>query len=174
MIKKLKKDYDVTLFYYNPNIHPAGEYERRLDCAKKVGGFLEVPLIEGEYAVDAWLDMIAGFESEPEGGKRCVICFADRLAATAKHAKENGFDCFTTTLMISPGKDVKKINALGENLAKKHKVKWVHSDLKKLCGSKDSAKMGKTLNLYSQKYCGCFYSVRPPAEKHADDSKLFK
>jgi predicted adenine nucleotide alpha hydrolase (AANH) superfamily ATPase len=159
-INELKKKYDVTAFYYNPNIHPEGEYLRRLANAKKVGDFFKVPLTEADYDVDGWLERIAGMESEPEGGKRCSVCFADRLAATAKYAKEHGFDCFTTTLSISPHKDEKKINAIGEQLAKKHKINWLHSDFKKNDGFKKSIEMSKDLDLYRQKYCGCFYSVK--------------
>jgi predicted adenine nucleotide alpha hydrolase (AANH) superfamily ATPase len=136
-VKELLADYDVVMYFYNPNVHPYGEY-----------------------IVDDWLGHIAGFEEEPEGGKRCGICFSIRLKRTAEYAKKNGFDCFTTTLSISPHKNSDVINSLGEELAKKHGVSWVHSDFKKKDGFKRSSEMSKKIGLYRQKYCGCFYSVK--------------
>ena len=162
VVKELKDDYDVMLYFYNPNIHPFGEYVRRLDNAKRVGDYLEVPMLEGEYSIDGWLESIKGLEHEPEGGRRCTVCFADRLAVTAKHAKDNDFDCFTTTMTISPHKDADTINKLGIALAKKHEVEWMHSDFKKKDGFKKSTEASKDMNLYRQKYCGCFYSVKAP------------
>ncbi|MBW2997134.1 epoxyqueuosine reductase QueH [Candidatus Woesearchaeota archaeon] len=159
-VKELLADYDVVMYFYNPNVHPYGEYIRRLGDAQKVGDKLGVELVEGDYDVDEWLSHIAGFEEEPEGGKRCGICFSIRLGKTAEYAKKNGFDLFTTTMSISPHKNSKVINSLGEELAKKHGVSWVHSDFKKKDGFKRSTKMSKKLGLYRQKYCGCFYSVK--------------
>jgi predicted adenine nucleotide alpha hydrolase (AANH) superfamily ATPase len=159
-VKELLADYDVVMYFYNPNVHPYGEYIRRLGDAQKVGDKLGVELVEGDYDVDDWLGHIAGFEEEPEGGKRCGICFSIRLKRTAEYAKKNGFDCFTTTLSISPHKNSDVINSLGEELAKKHGVSWVHSDFKKKDGFKRSSEMSKKIGLYRQKYCGCFYSVK--------------
>jgi hypothetical protein len=157
-------DYDVTMYFYNPNIHPSAEFDKRLENALIVGKELGVQVIEPEYEPEEWLEAIKGFEEEPEGGRRCKICFSMRLKQTAKYAKENGFDAFTTTLTISPHKDAKLINEIGEELAKKHNVSWVHSDFKKKDGFKKSTEMSKKMNLYRQNYCGCFYSVNnnPP------------
>ena len=161
-VKELLSDYDVVMFFYNPNIHPSGEYYHRYQEAKKVSAELKVELIEVEYSPLEWLDMIQGFEEEPEGGKRCSICFGLRLAETARYAKENGFDAFTTTMTISPHKNSEIINKIGEHLAQKHGIAWVHSDFKKNDGFKKSVDMSKELGLYRQSYCGCFYSVRRP------------
>lgn len=159
-VKELLKEYDVVMYFYNPNVHPYGEYVRRFEEAQKVGDNLGVELVEGEYDVDEWLGHIAGFEEEPEGGRRCGICFSMRLGKSAEYAKKNGFDCFTTTLSISPHKNSEMINKLGEELAKRHGVAWVHSDFKKKDGFRKSTEMSKKMGLYRQKYCGCFYSVK--------------
>jgi len=157
-VKSLMEDYDVVMLYYNPNVHPTGEYYKRYKEAQKVSAELSVPLLEGAYSPEQWLDEIQGFEEEPEGGRRCSLCFGLRLAETARYAKENGFDAFTTTMTISPHKDSKVINEIGESLASKHRISWVHSDFKKNDGFRKSVEMSKDLGLYRQDYCGCFYS----------------
>ncbi len=159
-VKELQDQYDVTMYFYNPNIHPYGEYVRRLDGAEKVKQELSVPLEEGAYDVEWWLEMIQGFENEPEGGRRCDICYSVRLKQAAKYAKENGFDLFTTTMTLSEHKDAAKINSIGERFAKKFGISWVHSDFKKRDGFLNSTRMSKEMGLYRQSYCGCFYSVR--------------
>jgi hypothetical protein len=164
-VNELMKDYDVTMYFYNPNIHPFGEYAKRLENGKIVSRELGVPLIEAEYEPEEWLELIKGFEQEPEGGKRCKICFHMRLKQTAEYAKKNGFDAFTTTMTISPHKDANIINQLGEELSKKFGVEWVHSDFKKKDGFKKSIDLSKKMKLYRQGYCGCFYSVHSEPEK---------
>lgn len=159
-VNELKEGYDLTMYFFNPNIHPYGEYERRLEEAGRVAAEFEVPIIDEEYPVDDWLEMIKGFENDKEGGTRCRLCFVMRLEQVAKHAKENGFDCFTTTMTISPHKDSEKINEIGERMAQKHGVEWVHSDFKEDKGFQKSVELSNKLGLYRQKYCGCFYSVR--------------
>ena len=159
-VSELMKDYDVTMYFYNPNIHPFGEFERRLENARIVGKELGVPVVEAEYEPEDWLELIKGFEEEPEGGRRCKICFSMRLKETARYAKENGFNTFTTTMTISPHKDAALINSLGEGWSKKYKIAWVHSDFKKKDGFKKSGEMSKKMGLYRQNYCGCFYSVK--------------
>ncbi|MFC1741496.1 epoxyqueuosine reductase QueH [Nanoarchaeota archaeon] len=160
-VKELLDDYDVTMYFYNPNIHPYGEYVKRLEDGEKVGALLGVPLVEGEYDPDAWIDLVQGLEEEPEGGRRCGVCFSMRIARAAEHAAENGFDCFTTTMTVSPHKDTGKINSIGENIASKHGVSWLHSDFKKKDGFRKSVAMSDEMGLYRQKHCGCFYSVKP-------------
>jgi predicted adenine nucleotide alpha hydrolase (AANH) superfamily ATPase len=159
-VSELAKEYDVTIYFYNPNIHPYGEFERRLENALKVGKELGVPVVEAEYEPEDWLEAIKGFEEEPEWGRRCKICFSMRLKRAAEYAKKKGFDCFTTTMTISPHKDAKLINETGEGWGKKYKVAWVHSDFKKNDGFKKSTEMSRKMGLYRQNYCGCFYSVR--------------
>ena len=159
-VKELLKDYEVVMFFYNPNIHPSGEYYIRYENAQKVGKVLGVPIVEGQYSPEEWLDVVQGLEQEPEGGRRCTACFGIMLAETARYAKANGFDAFTTTLTISPHKDAGLINEMGESLASKHGLSWVHSDFKKKDGFRKSAEISRKMGLYRQDYCGCFYSVR--------------
>jgi predicted adenine nucleotide alpha hydrolase (AANH) superfamily ATPase len=157
-LKELLSEYEPTMFFYNPNIHPQSEYFRRLEAAEKVSKHFKVPLKEGGFDVEDWLELIQGFENAPEGGKRCDICFYMRLEETAKFAKENKFDLFTTTLSVSPHKDSDTINRLGRMLGKKHGIAWLKSDFKKNNGFKKSIELSKELALYRQNYCGCFYS----------------
>ncbi|MFC1723105.1 epoxyqueuosine reductase QueH [Nanoarchaeota archaeon] len=157
-IEEMKKEYDVTAFWYNPNIHPMGEYVQRLEAGKKVGEELDIELVEGDYDYDGWLREIAGFEEEPEGGVRCRKCFSIRLSELARYAKENGFDCVTTTMTISPHKDADVINKLGKHFCEKEGIEWVHSNFKVGDGFKKSVDMSKKMGLYRQKFCGCFYS----------------
>lgn len=156
-LKELLKDYEVTMFFYNPNIHPQSEYFRRLEAAEKVSKHFRVPLKEGNFDVEDWLELIQSFEEAPEGGKRCNICFYMRLEETAKFAKENNFDMFTTTLSISPHKNSETINRLGKMFGKKYCITWLESDFKKNDGFKKSIELSKELGLYRQIYCGCFY-----------------
>ncbi len=159
-VKELMEDHEVVMFFYNPNVHPSGEYYKRYEEARKVSEQLGVELVEGAYSPEQWLEEVKGFEEEPEGGRRCSLCFDIRLAETARYAKINGFDAFTTTLTISPHKDAERINNLGRMLAEKHGIEWVHSDFKKKDGFSKSVEMSKEMELYRQDYCGCFYSVR--------------
>jgi len=158
-VNELVKDYDTTMYFYNPNIHPYGEFVKRLENLEKVADKHKIMIIEGSYDAEAWLEKVKGLEEQPEGGKRCKVCFTMRLTKTAECAKENGFDCFTTTLSVSPHKDAKLINEIGEELALRYGLEWVHSDFKKDGGFKKSTELSKELGLYRQKYCGCFYSV---------------
>ncbi|MBW2964624.1 epoxyqueuosine reductase QueH [Candidatus Woesearchaeota archaeon] len=160
-VSELKQqEYDITMYFFNPNIHPFGEYTRRFSEAQRVADEFEVPFVEEEYDIDSWLEMIKGFENEKEGGSRCRLCFVMRLEQAARYAKENGFSCFTTTMTISPHKDSEKINEIGERMAQKYGVEWVHSDFKEDNGFQKSVEHSNRLGLYRQKYCGCFYSVR--------------
>ena len=153
-IEELKKDYDVTLFFYNPNIHPKEEYEKRLNEAKKISKILGLPLIEGEYDKDAWLEAVKGFENEPENGKRCAICYEFRLKKSSEKAKD--FDFFTTTLTISPHKNSEVINEIGSKI----NHKFLKKNFKKKDGFRKSIELSKKHNLYRQDYCGCIYSLK--------------
>tara|TARA_Y100000310_G_scaffold339368_1_gene431836 strand:- start:3962 stop:4444 length:483 start_codon:yes stop_codon:yes gene_type:complete len=157
VITELKKDYNVTLFFYNPNVHPAEEYDKRLGEAKKIAKLLKVPLIEGDYDTKKWLDAVKGHEDDKEGGKRCEICFRVRLEETARLAKEKGFDLFTTTLTVSPYKNADVINKIGKEL-EKYNVKFLSADFKKKDGYRKSIELSKEHKLYRQHYCGCIYS----------------
>ena len=155
-IEELKKDYDVTLFFYNPNIHPKKEYEKRLNEAKKISKILDLPLIEGGYDKEAWLEAVKGFENEPETGKRCNICYEFRLNKSAQESKNEKFDFFTTTLTISPHKNSEVINEIGSKI----NHKFLKKNFKKKDGFRKSIELSKKHNLYRQNYCGCIYSLR--------------
>ena len=154
----LKKDYDVTLYFYNPNIYPESEYSKRLEETKKVARNLELNLVVKEYNHFAWLNKIKGHEHDPERGERCLICYKDRLEGTVKVAKEKHFNYFSTTLSISPYKDAQAISRIGNDLSDKYDVKFLDKDFKKKDGYKKSAKLSKELRLYRQNYCGCEFS----------------
>lgn len=157
-LNRLKDYFDICVLFYNPNIED-GEYGRRkaelIDLIGKTGwaGFIDC-----DHDTDAFYSAVRGLESEPEGGKRCEVCFKLRLSYAADVAKEGGFDFFTTTLTISPLKDAKLLNALGERIGAEKGVKWLYSDFKKRGGYQESVKLSKEFGLYRQNYCGCVYS----------------
>ncbi len=161
-IDRLKDEYDLTVFYYNPNIYPVGEYLHRLSEQMRYikEAHIDAVVIDGKYDDSPlFYKAFAGLEKEKEGGARCKICFALRLDKTAKYAKENGFDIFATTLSVSPHKDAKLINEIGQNLAQKYDIEYLVSDFKKKDGYLISIKKSKEYNLYRQNYCGCKYSI---------------
>ncbi len=155
-VQKLRNDgFEVTGFFYNPNIHPEEEYRKRLEAAKDVSKSLSFELIEGSYDKDSWTLSVKGLESEPEGGKRCQICFKSRLSVTATYAKDRGFGYFATTLSISPHKNVKVINEIGRLLSLEG---FLDYDFKKEDGFKKTMDFAKDHNLFRQHYCGCIFS----------------
>lgn len=161
VLERLTPYFDVTVFYFNPNITESEEYYLRLDEQKR---FLKeaygdkVPLIEGRYKSKEFFIMVEGYEKEPEGGARCNLCFDSRLKETAIIASQNGFDYFCTTLTVSPHKNAELINTIGENISKEFDVKWLFADFKKENGYKRSIELSKEYDLYRQRYCGCLYS----------------
>ena len=160
VVQLLQEKYNVSGYFYNPNIHPEEEYRLRLQETKKIAKILNFNLIEGEYESDKWFEMVKGFENEPEKGRRCDICYAIRLDKTARIAKSKNFDIFTTTLTISPWKKAEKINQIGRMLGEKYKIEFLEADFKKKDGFKKSVELSKKFNLYRQNYCGCIYSRR--------------
>lgn len=162
VIDTLKNDYDLTLFYYNPNIYPKEEYDHRLSEVKRYvkEENLKIKIIDGTYDDhDKLYAIYKGHEKDKEGGVRCRICFALRLDKTAKFAKDHGFDIFATTLTISPHTNADLINELGSNLSKKYDIEYLVSNFKKKNGFLNSLKLSKKHNLYRQHYCGCKYSI---------------
>ncbi|MHA1270477.1 MAG: epoxyqueuosine reductase QueH [Candidatus Helarchaeota archaeon] len=159
-INELQKDYDITLFVSNFNIHPKEEYEKRLQSLKKYAEIKKIPLINLEYNPNNWFNAIKGHEGDKEGGERCKICFAFRLELAAKWGKENNFDLFTTTLTISPHKNAQIINSIGIKISKKYNIKFLEANFKKMDGFKKSIAISKKYNLYRQSYCGCLFSIR--------------
>lgn len=159
-IERLIDDYDVTVFYYNPNIYSREEYEKRKKNEKVVCAHFDVPFIDGDYDEESWLEYIKGLEAEKEGGARCEKCFYYRLEETAKKAKEDGFDIFGTTLTVSPHKSTPVINSVGKKLSEKYSVEFLEESFKKKDGYLRSIKLSKELSLYRQNYCGCRFSIR--------------
>lgn len=161
-IDRLKDEYDLTVFYYNPNIYPEEEYLHRLGeqirYVKEAG--LNVVVIDGTYDdSEMFLNAYKGYEEMKEGGSRCEICFNLRLDKTASYAKEHGYDIFATTLSVSPHKNAKLINEIGQKLSQKYDVEYLVTDFKKQDGYLNSIKKSKEYNLYRQNYCGCKYSL---------------
>ena len=161
-IEYLSKYFKITIYYYNPNIHPKEEYNRRVEELKK---FLtefktdnEVKLIEEHYDPLEYFNSVKGLEKLGEKSKRCYECYKLRMEEAAKYASLNNFDYFTTTLSISPYKVSSWINEIGEYLSNKYNINYLYADLKKKNGYKRSLELSKEFNLYRQDYCGCIYS----------------
>ena len=162
VIERLGVDFEIAVYYYNPNIAPQEEFEKRLLVQKK---FLstahpKLQLLVGKYEDLKFKEAALGFETEPEGAKRCRICFELRLKAAAAKAEELSFEFFATTLTTSPRKDAKVINELGAGVAKSSKAKFLCADFKKKDGYKRSIELSKEFGLYRQSYCGCVFSQR--------------
>lgn len=158
--KKLSSDYQVTLFFYNPNIWPEEEYQKRLAEVKRWAIKSNFLLIEGKYEHDKWLESVKSLENEPEGGKRCPACFTVRLEEAAKYAKENGYECFASTLTIGRNKKADIINPLGKSISVKYNLKFIEADWKKQGGQEESHRLAKEEQMYRQNYCGCEFSMR--------------
>lgn len=153
--------FDITILYYNPNISPYEEYEKRLNEAKRLVKELNkdnIHIMECDYENEEFENIAKGLEDAPEGGIRCRKCYKLRIEKAAKYAKENNFDYFTTTLTISPLKNSQVLNQIGRELEEKYNVKYLYSDFKKKEGYKTSIILSKKYNLYRQNYCGCIYS----------------
>ena len=163
-LEYLSEFFEITVFCYNPNIHPAEEYDHRVAEIRRLISESEykhpVTVIEGSFEPSDFYSAVKGYEKEREGAERCFICYRLRLEETAKKAKELGFDYFTTTLSISPLKNAEKINEIGEALAEKYGIRHLPSDFKKKHGYKRSIELSREHNLYRQNYCGCVYSLR--------------
>ena len=157
-IERLKEGFDLTVYYYNPNIDTDEEYELRAKEQKRLCETLGIKTVSEEHRSAEFYAAASGFENEPEGGKRCEKCFALRLKKTAEYAKEKGLDCFATTLTVSPLKNAALINAIGEKAAEEKGIKYIPSDFKKRNGYLRSIELSKVYSLYRQNYCGCVYS----------------
>lgn len=161
-LEYLSQYFEITVFYFNPNISPIQEFEKRFDEQERLIHVLpakhKISLLKGEYDYNEFLQIAKGYEDVREGGERCFRCYRMRLEKTAKVAKEQGFDYFCTTLSISPLKNSQKINEIGYETAQKYDVQWLPSDFKKREGYKRSIEMSREYNLYRQNFCGCVYS----------------
>ena len=163
VLRVLAEHFDVTLFYYNPNIYPDSEYRLRyaeqLRLLREADFARDVKTLEAPYDPEAFDAAARGLEDEPEGGARCGACFRLRLERTAREAREGGFDYFGTTLTVSPHKNAPLLNAIGLELGEAYGVRWLPGDFKKREGYKDSIRLAAEYGLYRQDYCGCAYSL---------------
>ena len=162
VLEYLSQYFDITVYYYNPNIYPPEEFayrskeQQRLVDAMGMGDKIKV--IQCDYDCDSFYDAVMGLENAKEGGERCMECFRLRLGKTAKYAVDNGFDYFTTTLSISPHKNADMLNNAGKEAEEKYGVRYLYSDFKKKNGYKRSCEISAEYGLYRQDYCGCIYS----------------
>lgn len=163
-IEYLADYFSITIFYYNPNISPVDEYEKRKAEQIRLISSLpvknKVSFLDCDYNSSEFFEIAKGYEDCREGGERCFRCYELRLNETAKKASENGFDYFCTTLSISPLKNAQKINEIGFMLAEKYNSNWLPSDFKKKEGYKRSIELSREYNLYRQNFCGCIYSKK--------------
>lgn len=164
--ERLVADYNVTVFFYNPNITDEEEYKLRRDeqlrfirTVNETCAFADkIGFIEGEYCPGKFLELVKGLEHEPEGGARCDRCFAMRLDHTAVQAKLLGYDAFATTLTVSPHKNYAKISAIASGVSFLYGVDFLDMDFKKKAGFQRSMELSKKYDLYRQRYCGCQFS----------------
>lgn len=161
VITYLKDYFKITILYYNPNIEPKEEYEKRKKEQIRLINELNLPdlnIMDIDYDNDNYRIYVKGHENDKEGGHRCHLCYELRLDKTAKIAKERKFDYFGTTLTVSPYKNAQILNQIGEKLQDVYNVNWLYSDFKKKDGYKKSIELSKKYNLYRQDYCGCLFS----------------
>lgn len=151
--------YEPTVYFFNPNIYPDIEYEKRLEAECKLCEYHNCDLIVGEYNQNDFFEKVTGLENEPERGKRCDVCFELRLEKTAQKAKELDFSKFTTSIVISPHKNFAKLTEIGQKIAEKYYLEYVSIDFKKKNGFLNTNKIANSLNLYRQNYCGCKFSI---------------
>ena len=165
-IERLLPDYNVTVFFYNPNITDREEYEKRREAQlkfinlynEKLSDKDKIQFIEGEYLPEEFYDVASEYASEPEGGVRCTECFKLRLERTAQAALRTGNTVFGTTLTVSPHKNYNLISAIGWELSVKYNLEFLDMDFKKKAGFQRSIQMSKEYGLYRQNYCGCEFS----------------
>ena len=164
VLEYLAEHFNITVFFYNPNITEKDEYEKRKNELKRLISEkpfrYPVKMIDGDYSPDLFFAMAKGKEHIPEGGERCFACYKLRMEAAAKYAAEHHFDFFTTTLSISPLKNAQKLNEIGEALAEEYGVPHLPSDFKKQEGYKRSIQLSADYNLYRQDFCGCVFSKK--------------
>lgn len=169
-IERLTKYFDITILYYNPNIEPKEEYEKRkkyqIELIKKINSVNKLDFIDCDYDNNIYHEKVKGLENEKEGGARCNVCYFLRMEKTALLAKKLKYDFFATTLTVSPYKHSKTINEIGKILEEKYNINYLYSDFKKENGYKRSIELAKEYELYRQDYCGCLYA------KNYNDSNI--
>lgn len=160
VLELLKEAFELTLYFYDPNIHPKEEYDLRRDEMRRYANDFSIPFFEGPYDAEKWFDMTKGHKDSREGSERCFICYDMRMREAARYARDNGFEYFGTVLSISPHKNSNKINEIGALLSAEYGIKYLEADFKKRDGFKKSIDLSKEHGLYRQNYCGCVYSRR--------------
>lgn len=175
VIETLTPYFNITVLYYNPNIEPLEEYEKRkeeeIKFINRYPSKNKLEFLNCDHENEQFKAISKGLEQEREGGARCIKCYYLRLEKTAKIAKEKNFDYFATTLTVSPLKNSKKLNEIGEYLSKKYDIKYLYSDFKKKEGYKHSIEMSKEYGLYRQDYCGCIFSKKQREEEKQKKSE---
>lgn len=175
VLEYIAKYFDLTLFFFNPNISPENEFKVRLEELKKFvnrAGYDNVKINVPDYDSSEFFSAVRGMEDFPEGGERCRVCYELRLRKTAEVAKNGGYEYFCTTLSISPHKNAMWINEIGLSLEKEYGVKWLYSDFKKKNGYKRSIELSREYELYRQNYCGCIYSKLEAEKRAVEKSNL--
>lgn len=169
VLEYLSEYFEITVFYYNPNIYPEEEYWYRVDEQAQLIGKLSpkhpIHFVSGAYETEKYYSAIRGLKQEKEGGDRCLACYDLRITEAAVLAKENAFDYFTTTLSISPHKNSQVLNQIGERIGKEYGVNHLPSDFKKRGGYQRSVELSKQFNMYRQDYCGCAFSMKEAEER---------
>ena len=171
VLELLAKYFEVTVLWYNPNLYPESEYDKRLATQRQLIDAIGKDGVKAELLVEPWrsedyFSRIKGLENEPEEGKRCLECFRIRLDETARIAKERGFDWFCTTLTVSSRKDAVAINAIGREAEARYGVSWLPSEFKKREGNHRSIILSEKYGLYRQEYCGCVFSMANQEKKN--------
>ncbi|HOX21649.1 MAG TPA: epoxyqueuosine reductase QueH [Candidatus Paceibacterota bacterium] len=161
----LKNDFsEILIYFYNPNVHPKEEYEKRKEAGKKLAEIYSLEFVEGEYDDKNWFELVRGLENEPEGGARCPICFEMRLKKTVQLAKERGFTHFATTLAASPYKSEKIVDELAGKIAREFGLEYLSTVAIGALDKKEiwqkTRELAKKFNFYHQNYCGCLFSQR--------------
>lgn len=157
-MERLSRDWDAEGLFSNSNIHPLEEYRKRLKALDTLADEMGFAFAEDPYEPEVWVESVRGLEEEPEKGLRCEICIRERLRATARMARDRGFEAFAAVLTVSPHKNSDTINRLGAEAGEEFGVQYLPTDLKKLDGFKRSVELAKQYGIYRQNYCGCEYS----------------
>lgn len=168
VLEYLSQFFQITLFYYNPNITDQAEYEKRIEEVKRLVkemGLSDISVLEGAYEPEKFFSMAKKWPGEKEGGKRCYDCYRMRLDETAKEAKERNFDYFSTTLSISPHKNAEWLNEIGKEMEEQYEIAHLPADFKKRNGYKRSIELSSLYQLYRQDYCGCIFSRQEREEE---------
>ena len=154
----LSPSYSITVFYYNPNIAPQPEYDKRLDELRRFASLKQFPLVVGAYDIGEWTERVRAYCEFGEGSERCWECYRIRLEGSFKRARELGIDAVTTSLSISPHKDADMINRIGKEQEHVQGIEFMTADFKKGGGYKKSLDLSRVYGFYRQNYCGCIYS----------------